>query len=239
MYAMRLSRLTARSPVTAAFGAAAAITVLLASPGTARAEDDGRTFEQGIIHNILTGIGLQDPNATQPTYEQRPPLVIPKGDNLPPPQKPGAVIANNPAWPRDPDVLRAKALAKREKNRDVEAEMLRENDPLPPDQLGPRGAGARQASAGIPDSGHIQGRTNILSPSELGYKGGLFSNMFGDGKEEETAAFSGEPARTSLTQPPAGYRTPSPDQPYGVNTASGPPKADKNYTSRGTADKDQ
>lgn len=236
---MRLSRLTARSPVTAAFGAAAVMAVLFAGSGSARAQENGRTFEQGIIHNILTGIGLQDPNATQPTYEQRPPLVIPKTEILPPPQKPGAAFANNPAWPKDPDVQRAKALAARAKNRDVEAEMLRERDPLPPDQLGPRGSGSRQVRTGIPDSGHVQGRTNIMSPSELGYKGGLFSNMFSGGKEEETAAFSSEPARTSLTQPPAGYRTPSPDQPYGINTAKGPPKADQNYTSRGTVSKDQ
>src|SRR5690606_1498157 len=101
----------------------------------------------------------------------------------------------NPAWPKDPDVQRAKALAKRAKTRDVQAEMLRERDPLPPDQLGPRGQASRQARTGVADDGRIQGRTHIFSPSELGYKGGLFSNIFGDGKEEEeTAAFAGEPA---------------------------------------------
>ena len=33
---------------------------------------------------------------------------------------------------------------------------------------------------------------------------------------EEYAKFSGEPVREDLTDPPAGYRVPSPDQPYGV-----------------------
>lgn len=239
MNVMRMFRLIDRLPAAATFGAAAAVMALAASPGAAYAQESGRTFEQGIIHNILTGIGLQDPNATQPTYEQRPPLVIPKSETLPPPQSPGAAFANNPAWPKDPDVLRAKALAKRAKNRDVEAEMLRERDPLRPDELGPRGPGSRQARETAPDSEHDGGRTRLFSPSELGYKGGLFNNIFGGGKEEETAAFAGEPARTSLTQPPTGYRTPSPGQPYGVNTASGPPKADKSYTSRGTADINQ
>ncbi len=34
--------------------------------------------------------------------------------------------------------------------------------------------------------------------------------------KEEYAKFTGEPARVRLTDPPAGYRTPSPDEPYGV-----------------------
>ncbi len=54
-----------------------------------------------------------------------------------------------------------------------------------------------------------------MTPSQLGYSGGLSSKMFG-GKDEETAQFTGEPPRTSLTEPPPGYQTPSPDQPYGM-----------------------
>jgi hypothetical protein len=34
---------------------------------------------------------------------------------------------------------------------------------------------------------------------------------------EEYATFTGEPGRDRLTDPPAGYRTPSPSQPYGVS----------------------
>jgi hypothetical protein len=34
--------------------------------------------------------------------------------------------------------------------------------------------------------------------------------------KEEYAVFTGERTRTTLTDPPAGYLTPSPDQPYGV-----------------------
>jgi hypothetical protein len=54
-----------------------------------------------------------------------------------------------------------------------------------------------------------------LSPSELGTKGNIFSNMFGS-NEPEAAKFTGEPPRTALTEPPPGYQTPSPDQPYGA-----------------------
>jgi len=34
--------------------------------------------------------------------------------------------------------------------------------------------------------------------------------------KEEYAVFAGEPARQELTDPPAGYRIPSPDHPYGI-----------------------
>jgi hypothetical protein len=34
--------------------------------------------------------------------------------------------------------------------------------------------------------------------------------------KEEYASFNGEPVRQDLTEPPAGYRVPSPSQPYGV-----------------------
>jgi hypothetical protein len=34
---------------------------------------------------------------------------------------------------------------------------------------------------------------------------------------EEYATFGGEPVRENLTEPPAGYRVPSPDQPYGIS----------------------
>jgi hypothetical protein len=35
--------------------------------------------------------------------------------------------------------------------------------------------------------------------------------------KEEYANFAGEPVRQNLTDPPAGYRIPSPDQPYGIS----------------------
>jgi hypothetical protein len=61
-----------------------------------------------------------------------------------------------------------------------------------------------------------------MSPAELGYKGGLFGSQFGGGSKDETATFTNEPPRSSLTEPPVGYQTPSSAQPYGPpSTASG------------------
>jgi hypothetical protein len=41
-------------------------------------------------------------------------------------------------------------------------------------------------------------------------------NPIGWFDKEEYANFTGEPVRQDLTDPPAGYRIPSPDQPYGI-----------------------
>jgi hypothetical protein len=42
-----------------------------------------------------------------------------------------------------------------------------------------------------------------------------FGNLWGD-KSQEYVTFTGEPRRESLIEPPRGYRTPSPSQPFGV-----------------------
>ncbi len=43
--------------------------------------------------------------------------------------------------------------------------------------------------------------------------------------KEEYATFQGEPARQDLTDPPSGYRIPSPEQPYGINPNKKPKTA--------------
>ena len=53
------------------------------------------------------------------------------------------------------------------------------------------------------------------SPSERRYKKASSSASTGS-RRKNTATFTGEPPRASLTDPPPGYQTPSPDQPYGI-----------------------
>ncbi len=53
-----------------------------------------------------------------------------------------------------------------------------------------------------------------LSPAQLGYNGGLFGIF--KGNKPEAVPFTGEPERQTLTQPPAGYQTPSPNFAYGT-----------------------
>jgi hypothetical protein len=64
-----------------------------------------------------------------------------------------------------------------------------------------------------------------MSPAELGTQG-IFKPLWGN--KEEYSTFTSEPARSSLTEPPPGYRTPSPNQPYGVGKQKWTPtKTDK------------
>src|SRR5262249_54201464 len=139
----------------------------------------------------------------------------------------------NPAWPKDPDVERRKVEAAMEKNRNISDEREREQNPLRPDQLTPGASGKKRQQAARDDGYQppASGFGNQLMPSELGYKGNLYDRMFGK-KKEEQAKFPGEPPRTSLTEPPTGYQTPSPDQPYGLATGSAPAKAYNDYRDR-------
>jgi hypothetical protein len=127
------------------------------------------------------------------------------------PPETGSVTEKTAAWPNDPDVKRAKEIraARKKPAKTVEDEWF----PELPDQLGPR---AKTAPPGqIPTAGPPKDGTAPSTWTELGAKsiftlGGLI------GSKEEYATFDREPPRTSLTEPPAGYRTPSPIQPYGL-----------------------
>ena len=44
--------------------------------------------------------------------------------------------------------------------------------------------------------------------------------------KEEYGTFAGEPVRQDLTEPPAGYRVPSPEQPYGISPEKKPHRGD-------------
>jgi len=226
-----------RASVNAALGLALAA-AMLAVPTLARAgDDDSVPLDTQIVRDILEGLGLRRGNEAEINYQERAPLVIPPSRDLPPPQKPGAVIANDPAWPKDPDIERAKLEQAQEKNRDVNAEVQREENPLPPDQLTPGAKGRRVARrSNEPDdpSGNNNGDEHYrISPSDLGYHGSLFSTMFGAKDDSASARFTGEPKRTSLTDPPPGYQTPSPDQPYGLGKETTVPKATKSYATHG------
>jgi hypothetical protein len=187
---------------------------LLVSANAARAEDDedDSTFEEKIIKQIMTGIGGTNMENTGIEYRERSPLVVPPKIDLPPPAS-AAVEAPVPNWPKDPEVKRRKeAKAARAKDNKDPREASRV---LTPSELavGKTAAGAGKGSAG-PELPGNPGATAILSPSQLGYEGG-FMGMF-KGSKTETAPFKGEPTRDTLTMPPPGYQTPSPNFAYGT-----------------------
>jgi len=66
--------------------------------------------------------------------------------------------------------------------------------------------------------------TDRLTPSQLGYVGGLFDSLWskvGPAKAEEVP-FKSEPERATLLAPPAGYQTPSTAYPYGMGVPTDP-----------------
>jgi hypothetical protein len=200
------------------------VTAMLAAPAPARAaDDDGEAFDTKILRGILEGIGLERDGKERIDYHERSPLVIPGNKALPAPQSTDAIIANNPAWPKDPDVERRKEIVRQAKKGVSSEEIDSWARPLSPSELMPGGDRRRTGPAPkIAQPAGVEGQR--LSADELGYRGNLFGNMFG-GSQERSVRFTGEPARTSLTEPPPGYQTPSPEQPYGEGRADSAPKA--------------
>lgn len=194
----------------ARIGLAAVFALGLASAsGTAARAGDyddpsGTTFTS----KVLKAIGLPDPD--HPEYEinysERSPLVVPPNRNLPAPiatDRPPA-----PNWPQDPDVKKHQASKKEPVH--VEGDrVIDEGRPLRPDELIPKGKGGSAAAS---------------SPG-IEPKGGNHFLTFDWFKKEEYGTFTGEPPRASLTDPPPGYQTPSPDQPYGIPPDRKPGKA--------------
>jgi hypothetical protein len=144
-------------------------------------------------------------------YRERSPLVVPPKLDLPPPVAATSEV-KDPNWPKDPDEARRKAaIARRKKeNKDpVEASRI-----LTPSELNAARTAAPERTNNDPVQPGNSATNPILSPSQLGFDG-KFSNLFG-GNKAEVAPFKGEPTRDSLTQPPAGYQTPSPNFAYGT-----------------------
>jgi hypothetical protein len=199
----------------AALGGLLAITLVFAAGVAAFAEDeeDEDTVEQKIIKNIMKGMGA-DVDKDRIDFRERSPLVIPPTRELPPPQEAGQIT--NPAWPKDPDKVKPVKQAKPFVNGSIATRNMESPErvpPISPEALRngaiPSGKSER-VTAPDPNANKESGR-NLL-PTELGFSG--FGNIFGYKAEQQP--FTGEPARTNLIQPPAGYQTPSANYPYGV-----------------------
>jgi hypothetical protein len=224
MPVLMLRPVTAKSTIRAALGCAVGFSVLLAA-SNARAGDSDVPIDTKIFRGIMEGLGLQR-DGQGINYRERPPLVIPPSRNLPPPEAADSAIAKNPAWPNDPDVDRAKkeAAAQRTVSMNPDDTLRAEQNPLPPDKIAP---GPKPRKTQRTDDGYRASPTGSgtqLSPSQLGSTSNLFGKIF-EKEKPEVGTFTAEPPRVSLTQPPVGYQTPSPTQPYGKNTPDAAPKA--------------
>lgn len=166
-------------------------------------EDHVLNSDKRMLNAILAPLGLGSNSGPAIEYRERSPLVVPQGRNLPPPGK----STKNGDWPVEPEIK-----AKRE-----EAALRRQGKD--PDA---------RVNLGRHDERPISGTTEQWRTGNVGTwsddpkrqaEDGFFTMMWKGrltGSWSETGKFEGEPPRTSLVDPPAGYLTPSAAAPYGV-----------------------
>lgn len=189
------------------FLAALALALVCALP--ASAQEEGPTPLQRLLGNF--GL-LEIPSDESLDYRERAPLVVPPSTELPVPRTPGDLTRAVPDWPTDPEIVREQARRKNAtlplhvRRDDVfyEGRVVRSNELR-------RGTTPRRDTRTTPDEtpGALLGLgRERMTPEQLGFKGWF--------EKEKPIAFTGEPARERLTDPPPGYQTPSPNAPYGV-----------------------
>lgn len=171
----------------------------LAVSTAARAFDDKpSTFDP--VLNVI-GLGRDSEDKPDIDFRERPRLVVPKGNELPPPVAGSRNRAAN--WPVDPDVRRRReAEIAARAPRDLNAQ-FRANPQLSAEELKQgRSAGPSKNPEvcptrrnGMPDCGVEESAFNIKKVFSLGAK-------------EEEAKPGVEPTREYLTEPPVGYRAP-------------------------------
>jgi len=208
----------------AALGAMLGAAVLIGAPVTsASADDDDPAPDVKILRDIMTTLGLRR-DGEDINYRERSPLVVPPNRNLAAPGT-NQAAEKNPAWPNDPDVKRRKEAKTKAKDARPSVNWEEELRPLRPDAL--RGSSTGGNNRPTESDNRRTDPNSPMKPSELGYKGNVLSGIFGSPKEEYMT-FTGEAPRNSLIEPPTGYRTPSPNQPYGVGKEKWtPPKIDR------------
>ncbi len=225
---MRLTFWSARRRLTAVAGTLVlAIACGSAGAWAQNASEEELPADTKFFRKLLKEFGMQlGDDAVE--FRERAPLVVPPSRALPPPQT-GNVTARNPAWPKDPDVRRRNeavtTAAQKARLRGAAEAMEEEGRALRPSELEVgRIATRSNESVQSPDDS-----ARPLKPSDLGTKGllDLFST-----KPAAPVEFTQEPPRTSLTEPPRGYQTPSGAQPYGPGTARREPAKPSTVTER-------
>ena len=204
-------------------GVAAVVLVVGMAAQSARAADgdDDSAPDTKFFRGVLNSLGLRPDGGAGIDYRERSPLVVPPDRNLPAPES-RDLSAKDPSWPKDVDLERARKAKAERKAYNEEPEVR--GRALRPDEYNPANAQRRTRGDSVPTGGpndHPDGAANPESPSALGFKG--IGSVFQ--KSEEYVTFQHEPSRSNLTDPPAGYRTPSPNQPYGVGKQKWTPGA--------------
>jgi hypothetical protein len=182
-----------------ACGATLAAAIALAAPAAS-----AQTFEGEGLGGILKGFGLADDEDEEKAaidFRERAPLVVPPSRQLPPPGTTGSIAAPRANFPVDADrknasVARARQLwdEQSKTGRMLTADEMR-GDTLPP--------GSKRGYQ-PPQAGDRE-RNTLLGANELNKVHKI---------QEEERWDKAEPARTRLSDPPAGYRAPAPTAPF-------------------------
>jgi hypothetical protein len=200
----------------------AALLLIAGGIGHALAQDDEDELpDTKFFKSMLRGFGLKNGEENNGiNYQERPPLVVPPTRDLPPPQT--DAVKTNPQWPMDQDEKRRRDAAVKRK-RDAKTFSWEDlGRQLSPNEMRANAASAKD-QAMRRNGDQVEDSQRQYKPAELGYTGGLFGNVhdfFIGNNKDETVPFEAEPPRASLTDPPAGYRSPSPVQPYGLRATT-------------------
>jgi hypothetical protein len=206
-----------------ALAACCGLAMLALAPQPASAQDDDAPFEHRFIRGLLGG------NKPAIDYRERSPLVIPPSTELPTPER-GTAATGVQNWPNDPDAARRRQ-ASADGNAPV-TDLFREaGTPLSPNELrrGTRRGARSNEPVRTPSDGEM---LRPLTPAQLGETKSLFG-LFGS-SNDKPVAFAVEPERSRMIDPPAGYLTPAPTQPYAPPKDSGSWFKPFNWFDRGT-----
>jgi hypothetical protein len=176
----------------------------------AQQDDEGPTE----LQKLFGVMGILELPKDPIEYQERSPLVVPPTSVLPPPGSVGDISKINPEWPVDQDWKRMRdkgspqsKIAPEERRGNfypwgstVKVEDMSRINPAKPDKTK---GGSGYGTAGE----EAKEGAERYSPSQLGFMGW---------NKKQSISFTGEPDRQVLTEPPVGYRTPSPNAPYGV-----------------------
>jgi hypothetical protein len=180
-------------------------------------EDDDELPDTKFFKSMLQGLGLKKDGDLKSgvNYQERPPLVVPPTRDLPPPQT-ADTVRGNAAWPKDQDEERRRAASAKRKKDAKPFDWSDLSTQMNPRELQKGAATPKDEAMRKPQD--IEEAQRQYKPTELGYGGGLFGSVkdFFGGPSNVTTTFEAEPPRASLTDPPSGYRSPSPAQPYGL-----------------------
>lgn len=171
---------------------------------------------QNFISDALQELGLSAPNQKPIDYRERAPLVMPSGRDLPPPREGESVAKSNPNWPTDPDAMRIRKMEEEDNLPVTETwryKVNHDSNIVSPEELRAsrwEGAGlVTEPAPNIPDNARV-------SPEEL--------RRIKTNPNAAAEWAKREPRRQRLTDPPPGYRSPSPNAPFAEEALAEQPR---------------